>query len=314
MKKISLKNAKTANDFQAWRKDTLAFYRNVVGIETDHNALPLEATTTESILLGSGVTRLRIEYSTTDGLRIPAFLFVPKTDKPVPAVIVYHGHGEGKINSAEGEGTNENALARFLAETLGCITLAPDTRSFGEFIAPGAQSHIDYNSGLRSSGRLFMTKLMEDGFQDMALLRSLPEADADRIGVAGISMGSWRALNHAVLQENVAATVVAGLFLPWEFLFSDKHCACQHIPELARRMDAEDLAAAIFPRHLMIQWGLDDKYYQHGAKGLISRTSKIADALGFADRLTIDRRPGLGHGFSNPEIAEFFEKLFGSKD
>jgi hypothetical protein len=304
-------NVKSPEQFDAWRKRALEFYRKVIRIKASHEALALNAVTTESIPAGNNVTRHRVEYGTTDGLRIPAYLFVPKTGRPVPAIIVYHGHGTGKINSAEGEGTNENALAKYLAEKLGYVVLAPDSRSFGEFEAPGARNHIEYYTGLIAGNRLYMSKLMEDGYQDMALLGTVPEADMGRVGAAGVSMGSWRALNQSVLHEEIAATAAAGLFIPWDYLFSDKHCACQHIPELARRIAAEDFAAMIFPRDLMIQWGLDDKYYQMGAGDLIDRVRGIAEFLGCTDRFTVDRHAGMGHRFSNPEIAAFFHKRFG---
>lgn len=305
------KNVKSPDQFSDWQKETLAFYRETIGIGESHAPLPLNTVITESIRIGNNVTRRRVEYSTTDGLRIPAFLFVPESEQPVPAVIVYHGHGDGKINSAEREGTNENALARYLAETLGYVTLAPDSRTFGEFAIPDTATHIEYYTNLISDNRLFITKLMEDGFQDMALLRSMPEVDAERIGTAGISMGSWRALNHSVLHETVRAVVVAGLFLPWEYLFSEAHCRCQHIPALASEMAAADLAATIFPRRLMIQWGQADKYYRMGAEELIDHTAKIAEFLGIPDRFIVDRHAEMGHRFSNPEVAAFFQKLFG---
>lgn len=294
-----------------WRAALLDFYKSAVGIETNREPIALNATTTEEIKIIEYITRRKIEYNTTDGLRIPAFLFVPETDNPVPAVIVYHGHGEGKINAAEGEGTNENALAKHIALELGYVVLTPDSRTFGEFKIPGAQDHVDYYSSLIAKEQLYLTKLMEDGMQDMALLRGMPEVDASRIGVAGISMGCWRALNHSVLHEEIAATILAGLFLPWDIFFSEKHCACQHAPALAKEIGPEDLAAAILPRSLMIQWGLDDKYYDSNAEELISKVEKTAEFLECRNRLVIDRRPGMGHSFSNPEILNFFRESFG---
>jgi hypothetical protein len=306
------KNVKSPNEFGAWRDAIVDFYRHAVHIASTCNSSLLNVRITESVPVGAHVTRRRIEYDTTDGLRIPAYLFIPETAGPVPAVIVYHGHGDGKINAAEREGTNENMLAKYLAESLGYVVLAPDARTFGEFVVPGTENHIDYYTGLAARGRLYMTKLMEDGCRDMALLRETPETDAGRIGTAGVSMGSWRALNHGVLHDEIRATVVAGLFLPWECFFSDKHCACQHIPALADKLAAEDFAATIFPRDLMIQWGLDDKYHEMDAEDLIERTEQIAAFLGCSDRFSVDRHPGMGHQFSNPEIARFFYERLGA--
>lgn len=305
------KNVRTPDQFEGWRKQVISYYLKVMSIKPDYKALPLDTAYTDSVDVGGGVTRHRIEYDTTDGLRIPAFLFVPKTDKPVPVVIVYHGHGPGKICAAEREGTNENALARYIAQTLGYVVLAPDARTFGEFKIPHSGSHFDYFVSLMSKNKLYMGKLMEDGYQDLALLRTIPQADMSRLGVAGISMGSWRSLNFAVLHPEARATVVAGLYIPWEFLFSEKHCRCQHIPKLALKLSAEDFAATIFPRNLFIQWGQKDDYYKMDAEGLIERTRKITDFLGYSDHFTVDRHADMGHRFSDPEIADYFHELFG---
>jgi dienelactone hydrolase len=310
-KTLARQNMESPAQFGAWRKDVLAFYRKTMRIEQTRKPVALDTAVTESIPIGDNITRRGIAYGTTDGLRIPAYLFVPKTERPVPVIIVYHGHGAGKINAAECEGTNENALAKYLAEKLGYVVLAPDSRSFGEFAVPGAQSHAEYFSSLISNDQSYTTKLMEDGFQDMALLRSIPEADMERAGVAGVSMGCWRALNHSALHDGIGATVLSALFLPWEIFFSEKHCRCQHVPALASEIGAEELAATIFPRDIMIQWGLDDKYYGRDAEELITRVEKIAGFLGLSDHLAVDRHPGMGHMFSNAEIAGFFHKRLG---
>jgi dienelactone hydrolase len=307
-----MKNVKSKADFEPWRDRVIYFYRKMMKIRPDYTPLPLHTEYDETIKVSDHVTRYKIKYSTTDNLRIPAYLFVPDTKEPVPAVIVYHGHGPGKTKAAteQGEGTNENALALYLAEKLGYVVLAPDARSFGEFKIPGKASHIDYFYSLIFENKLYMSKLMEDGYQDIELLKTIKEADMSHLGAAGISMGSWRTINFAALHEEVKAAVDAGLYIPWTYLFSEKHCKCQHIPKLAEKMEMEDLAATIFPRDLMVMWGTEDAYYKMDAEKLIGRTEKIADLLGDRDHFTVTRVPGMGHQFSNPEIASFFvEKL-----
>ncbi len=305
-------NVKSPAEFEAWRNKVLSFYRKTIRIRPDYEAIPLDVLYTESKPIVENVIRHRIEYSTTDNLRVPAYLFVPKKAAgPVPAIIVYSGHGPGKINAAEGDGTNENALARYLAEKLGYVVLAPDSRSFGEFIIEKTPQHFDYFYSLIFKNKLYMSKLIEDGYQDIALLRSLPQVDMNRVGAAGISMGSWRALNTTVLQNDIKAVDVSGLYIPWDYLFSEHHCRCQHIPALAKKIRMEDLAATIFPRDLMVQWGKDDGFFKMGAEKMIDSTKKIADTLGYSDHFFTDIHEGMGHRFSNPEIADFFFKRFG---
>jgi hypothetical protein len=304
-------NVKSPEQFAQWREKVLMFYHRTMRIKPDYQALPLDTKYLETLKINDNLTRYKIDYATTDKLRIPAFLFVPKTDRPVPVVIVYHGHGPGKISAAEGVGTNENALAKYIAEKLGYVVLAPDARSFGEFKIPKSASHYDYFFRLILEKKLYMSKLMEDGYQDLALLRSIPQADMSKLGVAGISMGSWRTLNFAVLHEEAKAAVVTGLYIPWEYLFSPRHCQCQHIPKLAEKMNMEDLAATVFPRDLMIQWGQSDAYYAMDAEKLIDRTGKIASFIGYSDHFIVDRHKNVGHQFSNPEVAGFFRTRFG---
>ena len=60
--------------------------------------------------------------------------------------------------------------------------------------------------------------------------------DMERVAVAGISMGSWRTLNFAAMHSEVDAAVVSGLYIPWEWLFSEAHCRCQHpCPSLGKK-------------------------------------------------------------------------------
>jgi len=305
-------NVKSPEQFPEWKKHVLYFYHRTLRIRPDYRGLPPDVRYEGNERISDRLVRHKISYATTDGLRIPAYLFIPETPGKVPVVIVYHGHGDGKINTvAGGEGTNENALARYIAEKLGYVVLAPDARSFGEFEIGGKNRHYDYFLSLIFKKQLYMAKLMEDGYQDLAVIKTIENADREKIGVAGISMGSWRTLNFAAMHDEVGAAVVSGLYIPWKWLFSEAHCRCQHIPKLAEHMGMEDLAALVFPRRLMIQWGLDDKYHEQDAEALIDRTESIADFLGFEESFSVDRHEGMGHQFSNPGIATFFHDALG---
>ncbi len=303
-------NVKSPEQFPQWREQALDFYKHALKYK-GCPAQPLESRYTEEKKVADRVKRYRVEYSTSDGLMIPAYLFTPDAAGKFPVVIVYHGHGDGKINAAEREGTNENALALYLAEKLGYVVLAPDSRSFGEFDIPKSNKHIDYYYSLISKGKLYMEKLMEDSCRDIEFLRTVEKADLSELGAAGISMGSWRTMNFAALHDDVKAAVIAGLYIPWDYLFSAKHCMCQHVPAAKSSMGMEDLAATIFPRSLLIQWGLKDAFHEMGAESLIDRTKKIADTLGYGSSFVVDRHRDMGHSFSNPEAAKFFSDKLG---
>ncbi len=302
------------SDMQAWRERARAFVRCALGVDQREGA-PLDLQVHQETRIDGGVTRLRISYALGDtyrgqALRVPAFLFVPATDHPVPAVIVYHGHGEGKIAVAERENTPEGALGREIARRLGYVVLAPDSRTFGDF---GFAEHGAYYRSLTSQNPTdaYIARLAGDGERDMRVLRSLPGVDATRIGVAGVSMGSWRAMLHAVIQPSVQAVVISALYLPFSELFSPIHDPCQHAPTLAAMLGMQDLALSLSDRALMIQWGGHDGAFSARARTLLDATRVAFDAIGASDHLHVDVDPDRGHEFGRSAAPSFLSNQLG---
>lgn len=285
----------------AWRALVRDFVVCALGLD-GHTASPLALSIDGTLRIAQKVTRFAVRYragSTGDdeaGREIPAFVFVPDASRPVPAVIVYHGHGDGAINVAERSGTAENAMGLRIALDLGYVVLAPDARSFG---AAATGPHAAYWQALpRTPEDNFMTRLARDGYQDMALLRALPSVDARRVGVAGVSLGAWRAVLQGLVHPDVGPVVASGLFVPFGYLFSSGHDGCQHLPALADRLDMEDLGATLAPGGLLVQWGARDWFYQvNESEGLLRRTQAIAEAQGFVDGVVRDVHSDVGHQF-----------------
>jgi dienelactone hydrolase len=302
-------------DPATWRASVRDFVTCALGLD-GHAEAPLELAIDGMQRIEHKVTRLAVRYragSTGDeeaGRQIPAFLFVPDAPRPVPAVIVYHGHGDGKINVAERAGTAENALGLRIALDLGYVVLAPDARSFG---AAATGPHAAYWQGLpRTPDDNFMSRLARDGYQDMALLRALPSVDPRRVGVAGVSLGAWRAVLQGLVQRDVGPVVASGLFVPLGYLFSNGHDGCQHLPALADRLDMEDLGAALAPGGLLVQWGARDWFYNvNDAEGVLRRTQGIAEAQGFADGVVRDVHATVGHQFVVASTEAFLRARLG---
>ncbi len=298
------------DDVPAWRSDMLTFYRGVLDLGPVPD-WPLEPVVRESERLHDGLVRHLIEYSAPDGERIPAYLFVPDTAAPVPAVLFYHGHGLGKVTSVEDVGGAENALARDIAQGLGYVVLAPDTRSFGEFLV-GGLDHPRYVRALEAEGRLFTSLAVADGLADLRLLASLREVDLGAVAVAGISGGCWRALNVSAHTQWPAATVCAGLFISWDYLFGPHHCPCQHAPGLAERTAMPDLGALLVPRAVMLQWGLDDPFYEQGAPEAGDELRRAYEVVGVPEAFAFDVHEDLGHRFDNPSVIGWLFERFGA--
>ena len=114
-------------------------------------------------------TSYLIEYP-SDGLTITGVMQIPKGDGPFPVILMNHGFFARSVYSS-GDGTDRSSA--FLAEH-GYITLASDYRSWGE-------------SDVGES--FFYSGLVIDVINLLNAIPSIPQADPDRVGMWGHSMG-----------------------------------------------------------------------------------------------------------------------------
>jgi len=115
-------------------------------------------------------TRYLIEYL-SDGLTVTGIMQIPKVGKePFPVIVMNHGFFSRAVYNS-GDGTDR--AAEFLNRH-GYLTLSSDYRSWGD-------SDIGYS--------LFYTGLVIDVINLMNAIPSIPQADPERIGMWGHSMG-----------------------------------------------------------------------------------------------------------------------------
>jgi uncharacterized protein len=124
---------------------------------------------TNTVLVTDAYTRTYITYP-SDGLTISGLMHVPFGEGPFPVVILNHGYIPP---SQYVTGSDTFRAADILARN-GFITISPDFRGY-------ARS----DSGLN----LFRTGYMIDALNAAASVKSLPNADPNRIGMWGHSMG-----------------------------------------------------------------------------------------------------------------------------
>jgi hypothetical protein len=221
-----------------------------------------------------GVRRHKLRYAASvEGQQIPAYLlFPPGYDerRSYPAALLLHGHfADGKEDFASLWDGPAHALALLLAQH-GFVTLAPDTRGWGEFRVAGAPGHDAYVQQLRAAagGNLgaLPALVLRDNLVNLSVLASTPGVRS--IAAGGLSLGGVQAMWLAAMDDRVSSVFLAGSFAGF---------ACQNDPELAHEcqtipglssggpqpaagllLDAADLAALIAPRPLMITWGSED--------------------------------------------------------
>ena len=226
-------------------------------------------------------TAYRVWFDTVPGVQAYGILLVPKALGPKPAMICVHGH----------EGTPE-LVAGFLAEEI----LANDIyRAFGRTAVkrgyvvwcPMIMSYYseerEPQDGPDAKGRdLLHKKAVLTGRTLMGLevaklrravdyLETLPEVDAQRIGIYGLSKGGHYTLYTAGIEPRLKAVVVSGWFndrakkvgghktaenlTPF---ITRTHRSEYYLPDLLNRFGDAELAWMIAPRPLLIEAGTKD--------------------------------------------------------
>ncbi len=122
-----------------------------------------------TLLEAEKYTSYLIEYP-SDGLTITGVMNIPKGDGPFPVIVMNHGFFARSVYRS-GDGTDRSAA--FLAE-YGYITISSDYRSWGD-------------SDVAES--FFYSGLAIDVINLLYAIPSIPQADPQRVGLWGHSMG-----------------------------------------------------------------------------------------------------------------------------
>ena len=133
-------------------------------------------------------TSYLIEYP-SDGLTITGVMQIPVGDGPFPVIVMNHGFFSRSVYSS-GDGTDR--ASAYLAEH-GYITIASDYRSWGD-------------SDIGES--FFYSGLVIDVINLLHAIPSIEQADTDRIGMWGHSMGGGVTMKVLTIDPRVKAAVL----------------------------------------------------------------------------------------------------------
>lgn len=217
--------------------------------------------------------RKLVHYKGSEDDTIPAYLFVPKTNKSTTGILVHHQHnGERHLGKSEVAGIAGDPLQAFgpkLAE-LGFTVLAPDSICFEDrrINATGTQVDAD-NDHLQHFNELtyrivqgdnLMKKVLDDANIGLTLLRSIPQVSS--VGVIGHSYGGNTTLFQAATNDTIKFACASGAVCSYKNKIQ-KNTSFEFaltIPGFYPRFDFEDLVAAVYPRKFLSVAGLEDKY------------------------------------------------------
>jgi len=134
-----------------------------------------------------------VRYPSTDGVQVPAFLYLPRNvTAKAPVVVVFHGGPEGQSRPAF------NAMAQYLVNELGIAVLIPNVRGSTGY----GKAYRAMDDGVKREQSL------ADIGATLDYIASRKELDASRVGVYGGSYGGYMTLaTVAFFPERVRAAV-----------------------------------------------------------------------------------------------------------
>jgi uncharacterized protein len=121
----------------------------------------------------SVVSRIDVEFPAEGGINLSAWLYVPESTKPLPAITMAHGYGGTREHGVE-------PFARKFAES-GFVVLLHDHRGFGR---SGGEPRQDIDPWQQ----------IKDWRRAISYLESRKEVDAARIGLWGTSYAGGHAI------------------------------------------------------------------------------------------------------------------------
>lgn len=204
-----------------------------------------------------------LHFDSADGETVPALFLHPiDPQKPVPAVLYCHAHGNrfdsGMAELVEGRGSLQGAYGPAL-QALGIASLCLEMPAFGN-----RQNRTESERAKKHlwNGTTLFGQMLEELTAGISFLADHADIDETRIGALGFSMGSTHAWWMAALDERVRASVALCSFADLDCLTEkpahDGHGIYMTVPSLLKTFSTGQIAGLAAPRALMIGVGLQD--------------------------------------------------------
>ena len=246
-----------------------------------------------------------------------------------PGILCWHGHGQFGKEAVMGNDTSPELLAeirRFnysyghqMAKA-GFVTFAIDWIGIGERNDNNKPNFRNQN-GVRDWCNLYylhatmlgMTSISINVAHGMAAADfacTLPQVDAGRLGVMGLSGGGTMTLWTTLIDERFKASEIICYSDLWAYfgIRDINYCGMQVAPGLFNLVDLPDLQGLLAPRPLLVDIGVYDSCFKvDTAMACYKRVEKIYRAAGVPEHLELDLFPG-EHAWGGNKSRNFFNK------
>ncbi|GAB4238508.1 MAG: hypothetical protein Kow00109_12950 [Acidobacteriota bacterium] len=261
---------------------------------------------------GQGFRVAKVYFESLPGFLVTGNLYRPDGGGPFPAVLTPHGHwAHGRLeNSPEG-----SVIARCIdLARQGYVVLSVDMVGYGDSLQLPHdldKVRIDVAAGreIASDRRVFRGEFdfprerlyglslaglqLWNNIRALDFLASLPEVDAERIGVTGASGGATQTLLLMTVDDRVKVAA------PVNILGAEKHpgCRCENPPGLWVDTSTLELAATFAPRPLLLVSATEDPWTHATPEREFPYLLRYWQALGAADNLA-NVHVAAGHNFN----------------
>jgi len=253
-------------------------------------------------------TVYRASFNSQAGIRVDGFLLIPKGGKkPFPAVIAVTGHGSFPPHAV-------GLAEKDYSEHFGVKLVQRGYVVFSPFIVNSFQKRYMISRMARLCGGAWEGLEIQRIISSVDFLTTLPQVDAHRIGIYGISLGGFVAFWSAAVDTRIKVAVVSGWFasntkrLLDEDVLRDPYYNVPDLPGMLTMFESSDIGSLIAPRPLFIENGekdgvtmLYDPYKQYAL------LKEIYSRLGMEHRLTFKSYDG-GHKIYGTDSLDWLDR------
>ncbi|MEQ1954308.1 alpha/beta hydrolase family protein [Mesorhizobium yinganensis] len=248
-----------------------------------------------------GFTVETLSFATADGERVRGILTRPPTnDRPLPAILYIHAHGDrydiGASELLDGRPALQSPLGPVFAHA-GYLTLAIDLPCFGERSADKEQPTT---KALLWRGRSLAGKMLGELSSALDYLAARRDVDAGRIGVFGISMGATFGYWLAAVEPRLTCVMHLCCFADFAKLIEtgahNLHGIYLTVPGLLEAAGNGEIAGLIAPRPQLVCIGDRDPLTPpHAFDPAFAQLSAAYEKAGASEKLALHREAETGH-------------------
>lgn len=266
-------------DFSIWRQEARA--RVMECLMTPPPVVRFNPVIISELDRGSYVAR-KIIFNITGDSRVLAFMLVPKSSGPHPAVLLLHDHGgkydigkekviepwdepSEKISSA-GNWVKEYYGGHYIGDELakkGYVCLSVDMLNWSDRGGAGKDGQGALCANFFLLGASFSGLIAFEDMRAAEFLSGMPEVDSLRIAAMGLSVGGYRTWQVAALSDHIAAGVSVcwmstykALMVPEGNMTTGAYTMLH--PGLSPYLDFPDVASIACPKPMMFCCGSRD--------------------------------------------------------